>query len=117
MQTAERTIDEQIDELAGRYRFREPAAVRAYLDENPDLVQMVAEAPTRIPRFVTTMRPLDLEVFQSPGDEEDTAIVPVVIVDRLDPAVRGQMDRLTRERQVVAGRSAGTRFIVSGEHR
>lgn len=116
MQTVERTIAEQIDELAELYRFREPGDVRAYLAAHPDLIPLVREAATKIPEFVTPSRPLALEVSRSPEEEDDTAIVPVVIVDRWPPPVQEQMDRPIREWQVDAGRAAGSRFIVRAEY-
>lgn len=116
MQTVERTVEEQIDELAEIYRFREPGEVRAYLTENPDLIPLVREAAAKIPEFVTPVRPLEIEVFRNPEEEEDTAIVPVVIVDRHGPSVLPQMNRLIREWLVDAGRAAGGRFIVSDEY-
>lgn len=116
MQTIARTIAEQIDDLADVYRFREPDDIRDYLAGHPNLLPLLREAATKIPQFVPTTRPLELEVFRNPEEEDDTAIVPVVIVDRHGPPMLTEMHRLIREWQIDAGRTVAGRFIVGIEH-
>jgi len=117
MQTLERTTEQQIDDLEAVYRFRQPEEVRAYLAANPDLLHLLREAAATIPAFVTPTGALELEVFQNPEAEDDTAIVPIVPVDRDGPSVLPAMDRLLREWQIDAARFAAGRFVVRHEYR
>lgn len=112
------TTREAIDALEGRYEFREPDEVRAYLAQHSDLLGLLDEAAAKIPVFLPPDGRLVLEMVWDPEDEDEDddgelfAMVPTRIGWQQD---RPGYDRLLREWLVPAVRFAAGRFNVGIE--
>lgn len=113
------TTREAIDALEGRYEFREPDEVRAYLAANPDLLALLDEAAAKIPEFLPPDGPLILEVVWDPEDEEGEGdeLFAVVPTRMKHEEVRPRLKRLDREWFLDARGHAIGRFNVDVEHR
>jgi hypothetical protein len=120
MRAAETAGSATIDTLEALYQFREPDEVRAYLARNPDLIDLLVDASTKIPEFLPTDGSMILEVVWDPDDEEEEEndeLVAVVPTRLKWDEVRPRLDRLTREWLIPTARFAAGRFIVDVEYR
>src|SRR5215216_6293552 len=98
------TVDDQesppptIDALASVYDFRDPQAVRAFLEANTDLLILLREIPARVAAYLPTDERLVLERIEDPEDEDAQSELFALIPTRLDPEVVLQrLDRLSRD--------------------
>ncbi len=111
-------VQSRIAEIERRYELREPEDVRAYLADNPDLLDLVDEASAKLPEFLPPSGPIVLEVVWDPDDEEDEGELFALVPTRLGwQDVLPCLNRLLREWLIDAGRFAAGRFNVDVEFR
>lgn len=117
MTATETTTLGAIDALRRKYEFREPDEVRAYLAKNPDLLDLLVEAATKIPEFLPPAGPIVLDVLWDPEDEGDDGELFAMIPTRLGwEQTRPRMDRLTREWLIATPGRRSSRFNVGVEY-
>lgn len=87
----------EIDALAETFDVREPAAVRAYLRDNPDLLPLIRAAAREVPAYFDVADRLVLDLSQNPEDPDDDQLFVLVPTRRGHLVVRGQLARAHRE--------------------
>ena len=111
-------MQQLIASVEDRYLLREPEQVLAFLAAHPDVLDLVMEASTKTPEFLTADDSISLEFARDPEDMSDPGQVFAVVPTKLAPRqVRPGLDRLLREWLNDAGRRTGLLFNVDVEYR
>lgn len=97
MRLAERPTQAAIDALVGVYRFVNPGEVRYFLDVHPDIFDVVNQGASKIPEFVPSDSPIDLEVVWEVDGADDPGELIAVVRTKMEPEdVLPRLERLRR---------------------
>lgn len=109
------TVVPDVIEALGRvYAVRDENDVRRFLAAHPDLLALLAEAPTNVPNLLATGHPLGIEVLRDTEDEGAEGVLFVTVPTHAPPEeAMPLMDELLRGWLLDATRRSQGRFNIA----